>query len=157
MSARITISFTVPIGHRPGDYAQLHGNGGLGDIEWDTPVNNERQDLFPGGAGIFGYGHAPYGHFRYGHAHSTGTVGYGHNSYGHFPYGHGATELTFHADVTVCGSYKFGVKCFDAAGNAHDGTPDIETLDIHIAPSAPTGLKLNDYNKTTDILTLDAA
>ena len=135
MSAIITIQFTVGPDYRPGDYAHLHGNSGSGAIDWNTPLNNEVFDLFPDGAGLAGYGHAPYGHY---------------------PYGHGAVTIEADVEVASCGSYIFGFACYDAAGNAHSGTPEETTVEVHTAPAAPTALKFNAYNKTTDVLILDA-
>jgi len=57
--------------------------------------------------------------------------------------------------VVSCGSYKYGFAVYDAAGNAHSGTPAETTVEVHIAPAAPTALKFNAYNKTTDVLILD--
>jgi len=45
----------------------------------------------------------------------------------------------------------------DADGNAHSGTPAEASLTVCIAPNRPTGLTLNSYNKTTDVLVLDVA
>ncbi len=157
MSALVTIEHTVPAGTELRSTARLHGNGGSGDIDWVNPVSNEIFDLFPDGAGIYGYGHAPYGHHRFGHSHSMRTPGYGHVPYGHHPYGHGAVVISADVEVDECGAYKFGFACYDEARNPHAGTPDEETVHIHIAPAAPDGLKLNAYNKTTDVLTLDVA
>ena len=157
MKALITVKFTVPSGYQPGDYVQLYGNGGSGDIDWNTPVDNNKYNLFPDGAGIYGWGHMPWGHFFWGHAYCTGTPGWGHMPWGHFPWGYGAVTIQAQAEVSECGDYKFGFKCFDKLGNLHTGTPEEVAVYIHIAPDAPTGLKKYSYNKTTDILVLDAA
>jgi len=155
MSAIITVQYTVGLNYRLGDYARLHGNSGSGEIDWDTPITGDKIDIFPDGAGIYGYGHYPYGHNPYGHAAALGVAGYGHYPYGHNPYGYGAVSITSKVPVTRCGDYKFGFKVYDAAGNAHTGTPGEVTAVVHIAPPAPRGLKLNSYDPDTDILTLD--
>ena len=152
MSAIITIETTIGTGYQLGDYARLYGNGGSGSVDWDDPVTAEVLDLFPNGAGLYGYGHGPYGHFRYGHAHASRAPGYG-----HLPYGHGAVVLIGSAEVSGCGDYIFAFGCYDSAGNCHSGTPDELTVTVHMAPAAPTNLKFNSYNQTTDVLTLDAA
>ncbi len=157
MSARVTLEYTVPAGYEVGDYAQLFGNGGSGDIDFDTPLSNQQINLFPGGAGIYGFGHAPWGHFRFGHAHSMRAPGFGHMPWGHFPWGHGAATIRATHIITECGEYKFAFGCFDAVGNQHTGSPEEVTVIAHITPDAPTGFTKNDYNKTTDVLTLDAA
>jgi len=157
MSANITIEFVVPAGHQKGDYARLHGNGGSGDIDWDGPVSGMIYRLFPNGAGIFGWGHAPWGRFRWGHAHSMRCSGWGHAPWGHYPWGHGSALITARYKVDYCGDYKFGFGCYDAAGNLHEGSPEEVTVNVHIAPPAPTGLVKNSYNPETDVLILDAA
>jgi len=157
MKAQITIEFVVPAGYQPGDYARLFGNGGDGNIDWNNPVNNEVFELFGDGAGIYGWGHAPWGHFAWGHAHSVKTPGWGHMPWGHFPWGYGTAVIYAQLTINECGDYKFGFKCYDSLGNLHTGTPTEVQAVIHIAPDAPTGLKKSSYNKTTDILILEAA
>jgi len=157
VSAVITVDFLVPIGYEPGDYARLHGNGGSGSIDWDTPLTNQVFNLFPRGAGIYGWGEAPWGRFRWGCAHSMRVAGFGRLPWGRFPWGHGTAWIIAKVKVDTCGQYKFGFKCYDTAGNAHQGTPDEVTVDVHIAPPAPTGLTKVSYNKTTDVLVLEAA
>lgn len=157
MSARITISHTVNYGHLPGDYARLHGNGGNGNIDWVDPVNGSKIDLFPGGSGNYGFGHAPWGHFSFGHAFGSRTTGFGHLPWGHFPFGHGSVEVDVSDEVHQCGEYKYALACYDLVGNLHEGTPDEITLHIHIASNAPTALKKGTYDKATDVLILDAA
>lgn len=157
MSAMITIEFVVPAGYQQGDYAQLHGNGGDGEIDWNNPLTEQTYDLFPDGAGLYGWGHAPWGHFRWGHGHSMNCLGWGHLPWGHFPWGHGTGVVTATCQVERCGDYKFGLACYDELGNLHEGTPDEVTVEVHVSPDVPTGLKKNSYDKDTDVLILDAA
>lgn len=157
MSILITIEFVVPLGYDQGDYARLHGNGGEGNIDWNVPLTKEIFDLFPRGAGIYGWGRAPWGHFRWGHAHSIQTPGWGHLPWGRFPWGYGTSIIQARRKVDSCGDYKFGFACYDRLGNLHEGTPEEAEVEVHIAPPAPTGLKKNSYNKDTDVLVLDAA
>ena len=156
MSGLVTIDFIVPVGYRQGDYARLHGNGGDGSIDWSGPLAAEVYDLFPNGAGIYGFGFAPWGHFRWGHAHSMRTLGFGHLPWGRFPWGHGTGVVTATSEVERCGEYKFGFACYDELGNAHEGTPEEVTVDVHVTPDAPTGLAKVSYDKATDVLALDA-
>jgi len=157
MSAVVAIQFVVPTGYAEGDYAQLHGNGGSGAIDWETPLSAESYDLFPGGAGIYGWGLAPWGEFRWGHGHSMRTAGWGALPWGRFPWGHGTGVIEARHVVHTCGDYKFGLACYDAAGNIHEGSAQEIAVPVHIAPTAPEGLIKNSYNKETDVLVLDAA
>jgi hypothetical protein len=157
MSAIITIKFAVPVGHQLGDFARLHGNGGEGDIDWVNPLNNKIYQLFPDGAGIFGWGHAPWGHHFWGHAFSMLTAGWGHLPWGRSPWGHGTAIITATHQVESCGTYKFGFACYDKLGNPHEGVPQEIEVVVHTAPPAPDGLKKNSYDKDTDILILDVA
>lgn len=156
MNGLVTIEYIVPAGYREGDYAKLHGNGGVGSIDWNNPLSEEVFDLFPNGAGLFGFGLAPFGHHRFGHAHSMRAAGFGRLPFGHHPFGHGTATITATYEVEDCGDYKFGFACYDELGNAHEGSPEETELEIHLAPAAPTGLKKNSYDKDTDVLVLDA-
>ena len=153
--AKITITQIVPSGHAPGSYAQLHGDGATGTIDWDTPITPAKQPLFPNGSGLYGFGHGPFGHHRFGRSHAQGTAGFGYQSFGSHPFGHGAVEITASPIVTTCGTYKFAFACYDQAGNLHTGTPQEVSVEVHLNPDPPSGLKLSAYNKTTGNLTLD--
>jgi len=157
MTVLATIEFSVPVGYDPDDYARLHGNGGSGSIDWNNPVSAETFGLFPRGNGLYGFGHAPWGHFRFGHGHDMRTAGFGHLPWGYFPFGHGTAIIKARQLLAACGDYKFGFACYDKAGNLHTGTPDETTLNIHVAPAAPTGLTKSSYDKDTDVLVLTAA
>ena len=157
MSGMITVKHFVPAGYRHGDYARLHGNGGDGPVDWNNPVSEEIYDLFPNGAGVFGFGLAPFGHFRWGRAHSMRCSGWGLLPWGRFPWGHGTGVVRATCQVERCGVYKFGFACYDELGNAHEGTPDEVTVEVHVSPDAPAGLAKNSYDKNTDVLVLDVA
>ena len=155
MPARITVSFVVPTGYVPGDYAVLHGDNAGGEgIDWDTPLTGRQLPLFPGGLGIHGWGHAPWGHFPWGHAFSDGPLGWGHLPWGHFPWGYGTAIVEDYIDVTACGVYTVAFACYDSLGNLHEGTPDQTAASVHISPPPPSDLKFSSYNKTTDTLVL---
>ncbi len=83
--------------------------------------------------------------------------GFGHLPFGRYPWGCGTVVITAAHEVFDCGAYKFAFGCFDEWGNVHSGSPEEASADIHIAPDAPTGLTRVSYNKTTDILILNAA
>ena len=155
MPARVTVSFVVPTGYLPDDYAVLYGdNAEGGGIDWATPATGRQLPLFPGGRGIHGFVHAPWGHFPWGHAFSDGPTGWGHLPWGHFPWGHGTAIVEDYVDVTACGDYVFAFACYDSLGNLHDGVPDEVTASVHVAPGPPGGLAFVSYNKTTDALIL---
>ena len=155
--ALVTISFVVPAGYAPGDYARLHGNGGSGDVDWETPLSETQYDLFPDGAGLYGFGNAPFGGHRFGRGHAMRCAGFGHIPFGKGPFGHGTGIVDAACEVTECGDYKFGLACYDELGNAHSGSPEETEVEIHITPDSPAGLTKNSYDKDTDVLVLDVA
>jgi len=158
MSAKVILQFCVPVGHQSGDYVQLFGNNGSGDIDYDTPLLNGRKfDLFPMGGGIYGWGFAPWGDFPWGDAFSMRTAGWGYQPWGYFPWGLGTAVIEAEVIVTACGSYKFAFVAFDSLGNPDEGDPEEISVAVHTAPPAPTGLVKNSYDKDTGILVLDAA
>jgi len=156
MSAIITISFYVPPDALPGDYAKLHGNNGSGDIDWDVPLADSPIDLFPNGAGIYGFGYSSFGNTPFGKPAPVDVLGWGNVPFGKGRWGYGAAKITVTVTVHACGDYKFGFSHYDKAGNKHAGSPEEITVPIHVAPPAPTGLRRNSYDKDTDILVLDA-
>lgn len=152
---KITLQFVVPAGFRKGDYAKLFSDAGDGTIDYDTPVDTRLYQLFPAGAGIYGFGHAPFGRFRFGHGHAMRAIGFGHLPFGHFPWGLGSAQITATHQVSACGTYKYAFKTYDAAGNPQSGDPQEVSVTVHTAPAKPTGLEKTSYNKTTDVLTLE--
>lgn len=156
MSGLVTIEHIVPVGYQQGDYAQLHGNGGDGSVDFNAPLTGQVYELFPDGAGIFGFGFAPWGRFRWGRAHSMRTPGFGLLPWGRFPWGHGTGVVLATSEVDRCGEFKFAFACYDQLGNAHEGAPDEVTIEVHVTPDAPAGLAKVSYDKTTDVLILDA-
>ena len=152
--AMITVDFVVPVGCVPGDYAVLYGNGGSGDIDWDTPVSDQKYELFPNGGGIYGFGCAPFGSVPFGQAYSTRCPGFGNLPFGRGPFGYGSAWIKAKLKVTQCGDYKFGFELFDKAGNENEGTPGEVTTVVHIAPGAPLSLSKTSYNKSTGNLVL---
>lgn len=156
MSAKVKIEFAVPMGMVVGDYAKLYSNAGVGNIDWDTPVDNRRIELMPGDSGIFGWGHQAWGSFRWGHAQSRNTVGWGHLPWGSWPWGYGTVMVEVDQIVEDCGDYKYGLKLYDGLDNSQIGNAGDVSLAVHIAPAAPTGLKKISYDKNSDVLILEA-
>lgn len=144
----------------PGDYALLYGNGGSGDIDYDTPLLNGRKfNLFPMDGGIFGFGQVPFGGTPFGQPFSSrmSGSGFGLMPFGLHPFGLASAIISAGLIVTECGSYKFAFKCFDKLGNVNVGAPEEIEVEVHTAPPAPAGLRKVSYDKDTDILILEAA
>ena len=156
MSAEVTIRFIVPAGYAPGDYARLHGDGGGGELDWDTPLDNFDSQLFADG-GICGWGLAPWGRHRFGHGHSDSSSGFGHLPFGRYPFGHGTSVVYLRETVYYCGDYKYALACYDASGNIHEGSAQELEVPIHTPPPIPTGLLKSSYDKETDVLVLEVA
>jgi hypothetical protein len=158
MSARIILQFAVPTGHLSGDYALLYGNSGSGDIDYDNPLLNGRKfDLFPNGAGIYGFGDAPFGDSPFGDAFSMRTSGFGCEPFGFSPFGYGTAIIEALIVVETCGAYKFAFACFDSLGNQSEDSPEEITVEVHTAPPAPSGLKKVNYDPDADVLVLETA
>jgi hypothetical protein len=153
--AKITLQFVVPVGHCPGDYAVLYGNGGEGNIDWNTPLS-ENLDLFPGGGGILGLGQTPLGQTPLGQPWADNCPGLGQLPCGLDPCGLGSSLISASHYVEACGNYKFAFTCYDSLGNIQEGTPEEAQIEIHLAPAAPSRLKKHSYNKDTDVLVLEA-
>lgn len=68
--------------------------------------------------------------------------------------GDDAPVVTARIVVDDCGDYKFGFAVYDSLGNPHEGTPDEESEEIHVAADPPDGLAPESYNADTDMLVL---
>jgi hypothetical protein len=151
MSAKITILWAVPIGYQPGDYARLFWNSGSGDIDYSQPLTNNKFSLFPNGGGVYGFGQQPFGKAPFGLSFATRVSGFGKLPFGKHPFGYGTTLIKHEQIVDFCGEYKFAFKLFDKLDNENTGTPEEISVDIHIAPPAPTGLKKGTYLQTINV------
>ena len=157
ISKNLTISFPVAASYAPGDYARLFWNAGESDIDWATPVDNERHELFDGDSGYFGWGHQTWGHHRWGHAQSRNVPGWGHLPWGHHLWGYGSAILEIIKTITSPGYYAFGIETYDAYGNAHSaGTPGSDAITVSLTPKTPSPLMRDSYDAVSDVLTLRA-
>jgi len=158
MPANVTIRIGVPVGYTPGDVARLCGDGGSGTVDYDNPLPGHAMPLFPDGTGVYGCGYAPCGAAPCGGHWLVGTwPGCGRAPCGVDPCGTGGPILTAHTRVTACGTYKFGFRIEDQAGNANAGSPGEVAVAVHTAPLRPTRLTKNSYDPLTETLTLAVA
>jgi len=141
----ITISFTVGSSYKPGDYARLHGNTGVGPVNWTDPVDNRTINLFPNDSGYFGWGHQNWGHFRWSHGQARGVSGWGNLPWGHFPWGRGAMIIKVRRRIRTPGTYAYGFAGYDKAGNKYSGTAGEVHERVDLTPEKPTPLKKNAY------------
>lgn len=157
MRAKVTIQFRSGGPYKPGDYVVLFGNGGSGDIDYDTPLSADLP-LYPDGVGVYGFYRQPWGNFPWGHGSFRGFGdGFYHQPWGHFPWNYGSVPISASVVVSGCGSFKFAFKAYDSLGNPQADPCEEITAKIHIAPDAPSGLEKKSYNKETKVLVLDAA
>jgi len=154
--AKATIKWPVPAGYKPGDYAVLCANDGLGGaVDFNNQISTH--DLFRRGAGIYSVYRTPCYTTRCYKPSAQRTGG---------PYstpcykgccGHTPNVIETTVDIAECGSWKYAFAVYDSLGNIYEGTAEEVAIEVHIEPDKPTGLKKVSYNKTTDILILEAA
>ena len=152
-SAMISVSFWVT-NFAQGDYARVFWNAGNGAIDWDTPMDNRKYDLYPDDAGKHGFGHGNFGHHPFGHAHYRGVPGFGRLPFGKHPFGHGAVKITAIKKVFDPGYYLFGFNSYDSKGNKTSGTPEEIGQVVCLKPPTPSRLKKVSYNYSTKVLSL---
>ena len=125
--AKITLEVTAPLTYAAGDYAYFYGNGGSGSIDYSKPLAAKIELAAPA------------------------------NDFARYPWRSQAwPDITLTVTASICGNYKFALKCFDALGNPQPAAVEELTVPIHIAPAAPSGLKKNSYDPVTGVLALDA-
>ena len=156
MAALVTIRFAVPGGqYRIGDYCQLHGDDGSGTIDWDTPLDDSKFELFKDDGGYHGWYNMPWYKFPWYHGQSRDCQGWYHMPWCYFPWYHGTSVIEMEALIEICGTFKFGLKAFDKLGNEHVGQAGQAEIEVHIAPATPVGLKKNNYDPVGNLLVLD--
>ena len=149
----VSITFAVPSTMIQGDYVRLFGNSGSGSVNYTTPIDSNRHDLFDGDSGLFGWGYGTWGHHPWGHLNARGVNGWGHLAWGHWGWGYGAAEIEIIKKEISPGDYVYAVQAYDRAGNVDVGTPEEEGLSVCLTPRTPRALKINNYNSTTNVLT----
>lgn len=149
----IAIDFRVPSGMTRGDYVRLFGNGGSGAVNYTTPLDSSRYDLFRGDSGLFGWSKGRWGHHTWGRQDARGVNGWGKLKWGDFGWGYGAAEINIVRQEQSPATYIYAFQAYDTAGNLDTGTPDEEAALVCPLPKRPLALKRNSYNSTTDVIT----
>jgi hypothetical protein len=131
-----------------GDRYSIHGNGGLGEIDYDDPALAGDVPFWPGTrrhAGHVSEGHLCWGHLD--HAEQDG-----HLSGEHLLHGHLQPEvmLTFVTPYYYLGHYKIAIRTLDSAGKYSGSSPATVAYTINSSPRPACDLVPVGYDQAND-------
>jgi hypothetical protein len=130
----------------------VYFDGGTGDIDYSTPLNQAPIPLWPYWKDKAGFGMARFGTGDFGHD-AAAAVGFGKGLFGRGQFGLDADAIGWISPALPLGAYRFGVKVADHQGNEGPAT---ETTTMTIVPAArpAAGLDIAIFNKQANELTL---
>ncbi len=133
--------------------AQIYFDNGTGTIDYQNPLNALPIRIWPSRQDKAGLGMAAFGLTDFGFD-AAAAVGFGRGCFGYGLFGLDAEAIEWTSPVLLSGTYKFGIKISDKAGNLSSA---VETEPITVTPAAKSANRLNIYsfNKQTNQLLLE--
>jgi len=152
-SGRVKISLLRSQNLPFGATAIVYFDGGVGEIDYQTPVSELPIRIWPGWQDKAGFGMSKFGVSDFGYD-SAAAAGFGKGSFGNGQFGLDADAIEWTSPVLTAGVYKFAVKVIDGRGNAGSGS---ETEPITVTPAARPAEKLSisSFDKQTNQLILN--
>lgn len=113
-----------------GATAQVYFDAGMGQIDYDDPLNVLPVRVWPAWQDKAGFGMSSFGRSDFGYD-SSAAVGFGKGNFGRGEFGIDADMFEWLSPQLSAGAYKFAVKITDGAGNQSSA---IETGPITVTP-----------------------
>ena len=133
--------------------AEIYFNNGTGEIDYDTPLNNNPIRIWPSRRDKVGFAMCGFGLGDFGYD-AAAAVGFAKGSFGHGQFGLDADTIEWTSPPLKAGSYKFGVKITDKSGSQSEA---VETQPITVTPAARPADKLGicSFDMQTNQLVLE--
>jgi len=127
--------------------------GGTGQIDYDEPLNETPIPIWPCPQDKAGFGMSRFGEGDFGWD-AAGAVGFAKGCFGYGPFGRDADAIEWISPLLASGTYRFGVRVVDEAGNR---SAAIKTKPLTVvAPARPAArLDIASFDAKTGRLTLD--
>jgi hypothetical protein len=127
-------------------------NNGSGEINYDEPVTEQPIKIWPAWQDKAGFGMSRFGASDFGFDFSGG-IGFGRGHFGRGWFGCDADSFDWTSKQLEPGTYRFGVKVIDEAGNESGAS---ESGEITVTPAARPAerLEVYSYDKQTNKLVL---
>jgi len=135
-----------------GSTAQIYSDKGMGQIDYDNPLEDRPIRIWPAWQDKAGFGLSRFGISDFGFD-SAGAVGCGKGCFGYGQFGLDADTLEWISEPMDAGVYKFAVRISDQAGNESVSS---ETGEVTVTPQVRPAerLSVSSFDKQTNQLVL---
>lgn len=155
LSARVRLAFLRSQNLPPGTALSVYFDGGTGQIDYDEPLNETPIPIWLCPQDKAGFGMSRFGEGDFGWD-AAAAVGFGKGCFGCGPFGLDADAVEWISPRLASGTYRFGVKVVDEAGNR---SAAVETGPLAVvAPARPAArLGLASFDAATGRITLSVS
>jgi hypothetical protein len=151
-SGRVKITLLRSQNMPVGASANVFFDGGSGQIDYGQPLNDRPIQIWPSWMDKAGFAMARFGVGDFGWD-SAAAVGLGKGCFGRGQFGLDADTIEWVSEPLPAGTYKFGVKIVDQAGNESDAS-EIGPITVTPAARAAEELSVLSFNSQTNELVL---
>jgi len=151
-SGRVRISILRSQELPLGSYLNVYYDGGSGEIDYESVLNDEVLTIWPSRSYKAGFGLDDFGEGDFGFD-SSAAVGFGMGSFGLGHFGIDADVIEWTSPEFIAGVYQFGLKLFDPDG-VQIGL--VETGEVTVTPAARSAerLEIHSFDKQANELVL---
>jgi hypothetical protein len=154
-SGRVRISLLRSQGLPTGSTVQVYYDNGTGQINYDNPLNNIPERIWPAWQDKTGFGMSKFGISDFGYD-SAAAVGFGKGCFGCGQFGLDADKFEWVSASMPAGVYKFTVKVASETGNQSSAS---EVQEVTVMPAAEPAEELSvfSFDKDENQLTLSVS
>ena len=135
--------------------AQIYSDGGNGEVDYDSPVNDIPLRVWPAWQDKGGFGMSRFGISDFGYD-SAAAVGFGKGGFGWGQFGLEADTFEWVSRPMQVGVYRFAVKIANKMGNDSSSS---ETREVTVIPAARPAeqMSISSFDKQTNQLILSVS
>ncbi len=155
LSARVRLVFLRSQDLPVGAALNIYFDGGTGQIDYDEPLNETPIPIWPCPQDKAGFGMSRFGESDFGWD-AAAAVGFGKGCFGRGRFGIDADAIEWISPLLASGTYRFGVRVVDEAGN-RSAAIKTKALTV-VAPARPAArLGVASFDDETGRLTLSVS
>jgi len=152
-SGRVTITLLRSQNLPVGATAQIYFDNGIGQIDYNNPINDIPINIWPAWQDKAGFGMSQLGLGDFGWD-SAAVIGFGKGSFGHGQFGLDADTIEWTSPILPIGTYTFGIKITDRSGRQSTAS-EIGPVTVTPAARPADRLSVSSFDKQTNQLVLD--
>jgi hypothetical protein len=154
-SGRVEINILREQNLPTGSSAQVYFDGGSGEIDYGSPINDLPVRIWPARQDKNGLGMSEFGLGEFGYD-SAAAIGFGKGNFGWGQFGLDADSIKWVSQPLERGTYKFAVKVVDENGNESVGS-EVDEVVVIPAPRPAGEVNVFSFDKQTNELVLEAS